>query len=174
MTKTFEQLKLDADIEEFVSETKLKDAPAKKTRTRKSHVIVPTQEQIDAAPLRPAKIAYGAKVPKEISAKDIESKGEFVSLGTVEEIAKKEDKQESAEIRYMWTSASEKLGDPIKFVGSPFEKAKKEKASEEEAKEWLEQALEILEQLNLDQDYAKESEEVKEESHIEQAHLQEK
>jgi hypothetical protein len=43
----------------------------------------------------------------------------------------------------MWFTVGQRFGDPLKFVGSPFEKAKEVT----KAAEWLEQAQEYMEQM---------------------------
>lgn len=169
MTKTFDELLHEADIQEFVYETEIDDSapPAQK---RIQHAIKPTQEQIDAAPSRSGIKSFGRRI--EVSIEDILSRGaEIASLATQEELIEKEERQENTEIGIMWTNASYRLSDAANFVGSPFAKAKVETITEEKVKQWLKQAAEIFDSINTDQQQTSTQVKKQEESKVEQAHI---
>jgi hypothetical protein len=85
-----------------------------------------------------------------MEAEDIEAKGGWELLQEPEANEAEGMEEEEGVFAQMWTQASYDLGDPVRFVGSPFEKARIVLEAAEKSQEWLEQAKEIMEKMTSD------------------------
>lgn len=144
MTKTYDQLIHDADIEDFVSDAGVPEVKTPSKRRKKKKV-----EIVENALRGTFKINQRAE-PREdkgFVGRRLEKRGDFEEVQQEEGNLAEGAEEERSELDDMWFGVGQRFGDPLKFVGSPFEKAKQVLATAENSQEWLEQAEQMVEQM---------------------------
>jgi len=169
MTKTFEQLQDDAKLEEFVQEVGLENdkKDIKDTAPKPQKEIEPMEIVVRKFDL----LAKGMRAEaKEVNFEEAEArflaKGNFEEVMTQGQHADQVKEEWSQEISMMWDGITAGFGDPIKFVGSPFEKVK-DATKLSEIIECLELAQEYL-TVMLEEDDEEQEEQIEEQAEIEQ------
>lgn len=168
MTKTFEQLKQDADIEEFVSEVGIEESKKEEKDHDETKVVVNMPINIEVR-----KFDLLSKGMRE-TAREMsfdEAEAAFLSRGNFEEVMTQDEHRQQVvqdwakEKEMMWGEITSQFGDPLSFLGSPFEKVKT-----------ATKLSEIIECLELAQEYLEsvleEDEEVIQEEHTEQVEIE--
>lgn len=168
MTKTFEQLKQDADIEEFVSEVGIEESKQEEKDHDEVKVVVNRPIKIEVRKFD--LLGKGMReTAREMSFEEAEAV--FLARGNFEEVMTQDEHHQQAsedwakEEEMMWGDITSQFGDPLSFLGSPFEKVKT-----------ATKLSEIIECLELAQEYLEsvleEDEEVIQEEHTEQVEIE--
>lgn len=143
MSKNYELLTQEASEEEFENMAHQVSEKDKETE-RKAFKIKRLEEA------RPTRFGFGSSSPKELDEADIASKGLWEDVVTEEnydDLLKEENAIMDAHEHAMWSQAADLFGDPLKFLGNPFDRA------EELQKELIEctrQAEELVADLDIE------------------------
>lgn len=142
MSKDYELLTQEAMEEEF-------ENMAHQTTEKEKSDRVQAMKFRRVEESRPTKLSFGRSSPYDPAEISIEDKGGFEELVTNDNYDDKLKEQEeilNANEHMMWSMAADLFGDPLKFVGNPFDRAKE---LQKELIECTRQAEELLADQNL-------------------------
>ena len=163
MTKTYEELLADVEIEEFVEaagvdEAFVKPKPREKIykpildeSIRTKGVVPKTESSFKKVNLDFTKGLLNARTDYIILKEQVNLRGEFVEISTPEENFEEAVLRHDIELNNMWYTIGNKFGNQLEFEGNPFSKASaalqfnaKGQEFNTKVQEWLKQAEEIF------------------------------